>query len=154
MTVKEKEHKDKLFENWQSRDKEWLMQRLWETRNQNTDLMKKRMVFIDHDIKEINDNLAKILTDNGIRPHSLIIEYIVHDCESCIYFDDGECNYEGYDDLCEYKNIVKTVSFYSFEIDNDYITGINSKFESEGFSVIKVIDSNTSTILYEKESEG
>lgn len=152
MTVEEKKEKAKLFEKWQNKDKEWLIQKLWEARRQNTDLMEKREVSIGYHIKKINTNLAKILTDNGIRPHSLIIEYIAQACEWCSHFDGVERNCDS-EDKCIYKNIVKTVSFYSFEIDDEYIEGINAKFESEGFSVVKVIDSNTGTILYKAESE-
>lgn len=145
---------------------EWCAKKLYEARERNKELEKIRRKWlyseslqsikdtINRTIKQQNENMAEVLADNGVRPHKLLITFMETDCEHCEHSGSeyGECIYCDYDDdFGNWQKIQETISFYSFRITEEEISGITSLFEDKKFQVLKVIDENNGRTLFERE---
>lgn len=111
-------------------------------------------IHIDDEISRINENMADVLKENGIKPRKLIVTYQTTNCEKCSFYDGQFCTDEfSYPDQCKYKTTTRTISFYGFSIDNDYLEGITAEFIDVRLDLLKVIDTETNEVLYEYEKE-
>lgn len=110
-------------------------------------------------LKEVNENLAKVLQENGIRPVKLRVKYRLRDCEKCAYGewdgDDYSCGepVKSHEGECEYKEIIQNVAFYTYRIGDDWLTGIISDFRSAEYDVLSVTDERTGKVIYEYQED-
>ena len=92
-----------------------------------------------------NENLRCILEENGIRPHQLLVTYE----------DDQEweeCYYRRCDEECPKKKKMEKVSFYTYSVDADVLTGIITTFQKEKYiDVISVVDAQSGKTLFSNE---
>jgi len=102
-----------------------------------------------------NERLKDILQDNGIRPKKLEVTYIADDCQHCQFYNRLEDACEGniWGDDCITKEVRETVSFYSYKIDDDALSGITADFKEEEFNALEVRDGKTGKVLYEYKEE-
>lgn len=109
---------------------------------------------IERNIVKENETLKEIIEENGIRPHKLLVTYIERDCENCgnngYYTGEWDCQGCGYiEGFGSWEKVVETISFYSYRIDEERLTGITSGFVDADFEVVRVEDANTGKVLYE-----
>ena len=155
----EKEKKEKLFAEWSQKGTDWIMNKLWsERKNNNKDFYRYcheiNPIVVDEMIANVNANMSKVLMDEGVRPKKLIVTYKTENCELCGYFNGEYCELgDDYEELCETKEVTRTFSFYSFEIDNGYMKAITNRFENTILQVLKVTDYVTNEVLYEFNKE-
>lgn len=114
-------------------------------------------------VKAINERMATLLIENGIRPVRLRITYRDCDCEHCenngnIEGQEWGCYFCGTDEygdgeIFREKEIIITTteSFYSYELAGNKLAGITGLFEAKDYDVIKVVDINTNEVLYEQK---
>ena len=110
-------------------------------------------------LKKANENLQKVLEENGIRPQPLIVTYLVPDCYNCDCYDEAgdeelqdECYYMRCNEECPKKKKMERVSFYTYSVDGNMMQGIVSSFASEKYlEIISVIDARNGKVLFENE---
>lgn len=139
---------------------EWLAKRLAVvTRQLNSvaeDLNKSRSECfgIKHLIQE-NENLGEVLQQSGIRPKRLRVVYCERDCGECDFNSGSYCSSDCFDDEddCEVKEVTESISFYTYKIDDGYLSGIVSDFSHANYNVISVTDETTGKVFYEYKEE-
>lgn len=115
-------------------------------------------------LKTINNRMAQLLIENGIRPVRLRITYRDRDCEHCENYDDRDdinfdcmgCGQEYSDGRVYYNNEIITTTtepFYSYELSGNKLAGITGLFQSKNYNVVKVVDLNTNDVLFEEKEE-
>lgn len=143
---------------------EWMANQLWLARKENHNLREdwkkcfeelKRGSCDTYALQEANNNLAEILSKNGIKPVQYIMRYVVS-CERDN--TDGEEMCEAYlwdnlaCDTCEERSeITETVSFYGFSIEDGVINAIDEKFGTMRCSVKELRNEETGTMIYKKK---
>lgn len=162
------DRKNKIDE-WKAKGLEWCTTQLWNAKqeikkdaNYIENLQRKlrdceadceKSYFI---VKNANDNLMQILKDYGIRPTRLTVTFEEKNCEHCNK-DRYQCEEESvyyWEDICDNKvRFVKEISFYVYEIADDYLSGINALFEDVEYDLLKVVNSSTGEVLYEYKEE-
>ena len=108
-----------------------------------------------------NDNMHKVLEQNGAPVHQLLLEYIVNDCEHCdarpVDEDDEglECFATCDEGECQTKIIKETVSFWYYKIDDSAgeLEGIKSNFSSGFYDLVRATDIKTGSVVYEYGSD-
>ena len=159
-----KENKQEIKKEWMDKGPEWCAEKLWEARNNLTKLRNELRsarcrVWSDnvmdfhsrHFLKEANENLAAVLEHNGIRPTPLRVTYIGRDTDFCENCDDPFCI------DCEegLEKRTESMSFYTYFLADDKLSGITSKFEYvKNLDVIKITDERTGEIIAEWSFEG
>lgn len=154
-----KKDKQKIFEQWREKGIEWVMQRLWVEKNENRERIERMEIRhsgllrpdFDKMYEKANENMAKVLSEVGIKPDRLRITWEEPDCSCCDDNGTYQCVFE--DGICPMKKVVGTISLYTYKIDDDYLRGINAAFENADYSVFKVEDMNTKTVIYERETD-
>ena len=159
------------IEHWKGMGLEKLAAQMWVTSNQNKELRDKihKMVYASRretterearlsafeTLKKENEILKFVLEENGVRPTQLEITYVTEDCRNCRFYDmaDECCTYHNWENVCEYKEICETLSFYAYRIDDEILKGITSDFEKAEFDVLRIRDGRTGKIFYEHEEE-
>ena len=155
--------KAEKIEQWKEKGIDWLCSQLWnartqchnariETRHAEANYRSARAeISAAREVLQINENLARVLEQNGIRPTRLRLTYTscgadidTYDC--C----DGDC------DICRaYIKGTGTYSFYDYDIsEGKYqsavtITGITAKFKQLNLNVLKVVDERTGEVIYQ-----
>lgn len=153
-----KKDKQQIFEQWREKGIEWVMQRLWVEKNENRERIERMGIRhrnllrpdFDKMYEKANENMAKVLSEVGIKPDRLRITWEEPDCSCC---DDNENDQCCFDSLCPMKKVVGTISLYTYKIDDDYLRGINAAFENAVYSVYKVEDMSTKAVIYEREAD-
>lgn len=160
------ECRDKKAE-WSAKGLEWCVNKLWLDRQETARL---KATFNDavryrhytsaieqenEVLKDANKKLKTVLEDRNITPDRLRITYQDKDCENCEYWDadEGCTAWADYDEDCKHKNIVETVSFYTYKIDDGFITGIRKDLKEAGYDLLKAVDTKTGEVLYEYEGD-
>lgn len=154
-----KKDKQKIFEQWREKGIEWVMQRLWVEKNENREQINRMEIRhrsllrpdFDKMYEKANENMAKVLSEVGIKPDRLRITWEEPDCSCCDDNGTDQCYFEEY--ICPMKKVVGTISLYTYKIDDDYLRGITAAFESAEYSVFKVEDMNTKAVIYEREAD-
>lgn len=101
-------------------------------------------------IEEANNNLKKVLEENGIRPTKLRVYYRIPDCEHCPDCgDEWACAYCDNEDI----EVVRPVSWYTYHIANGDIDGIVSDFSTESHCCYKIVNERTEEVLYEESED-
>ena len=159
------ENKQKQIQEWQERGAEWCAKRLWEARNRISVLERARYERYYSDAEETvdmhtlcnaNRRLAQALKAEGVKPQRLII-----------IFKDGGCIDESNENDCwimlgkectgckYYKEwqSTRTLTFYTWEINEGMLNGITKEFEDLSFEVVSVIDEKTKTVLWQAPKE-
>ena len=167
MVVSENTKKEKFREKWMSKGIDDAVNRLWTLQSELNQLANScKEIRKNAEINEViacrlrveNERLKDVLQENGIRPKRLLVEYFKEDCENCdhSYYEDyntpqcgAEENWEG--EECTYKKVIETMSFYTYQIDDDELWGINSDFEEANFDVVKITDENTGRVVFKGE---
>ena len=150
---------------WSEKGAEWCATQLWNARKKAADAgqaikMYQREAWKErgernfaYQIKKDNEHLKEILEENGIRPKKLRVYYRDADCPNCENNPENggewDCAY------CEddSRQMVESISWYTYKIDDGYITGITSAFKSEDYECYKITDENTGEVLYECKEE-
>ena len=160
--INEREQKEKCFEEWSKKGTDWLVRQLWVARK-SVDYYRRyrgldaNEIRIDEEINRINENMAEVMIESGIRPRKLIVTYQTTNCQGCEYSHFGEDGCQdpfAYPYSCEFKTTTRTISFYGFKIDNGYLDGITSKFKDVHLDVLRVIDDVSNEIIFEYKEEG
>ena len=126
----------------------------WEAQNKASELRAE-----NETLRLANENLRCILEENGIRPHQLLVTYYDVDCYNCDCYsgdeDDQEweeCYYRRCDEECPKKKKMEKVSFYTYSVDADVLTGIITTFQKEKYiDVISVVDAQSGKTLFSNE---
>lgn len=150
---------------------------LTKERRKNTEIHKElkhleAQSMVDNDIlRHSNKIMSEVLEENGIRPTRLRITYLCRDCDHCDYGewddDDHEChcseigwyNFPNCDELIggdivrgAEKAVTESIAFYTYKIDNGFLSGITGLFEHKyGYDLVKVVDEKTGEIIGEWE---
>lgn len=170
----DKDKKSKIAE-WTAKGTEWCAKQLWEARKVNQRTENEKQVWkrkamhswsqqkVDvYLLEAANANMANVLRENGIKPTRLRVTYISRDCDNC------ECKPEdGYEsDVCfncgdiwngrphweEESEHIESISFYTYSINNGYLSGITSQFNSvRDYYLRKVVDERTGEVIGEWE---
>lgn len=159
-----KENKQEIKKEWVDKGSEWCAERLWEARNNLTkvrnELREERdkrwsdNVIDFHSrylLKDANENLATVLEHNGIRPTLLRVTYIGRDKAFC-----EECDEDFFCEDCKegLETRTESMSFYTYLLAGDKLSGITSKFEHvKNLEVIKITDERTGEIIAEWSCE-
>lgn len=153
--------KNELIEEYSKKDVAWLADNLAECEINLSTLKEEiklshygynRKTAIDLAVKEQNENLKKILEQNGIRPTLLRLEYLASDCTNCDFKEeDDKCAWVRMYDECPIKTCILTNSFYAYSINDDYFEGISKTFETEHYMLAKAVDERTGDIIYQRE---
>lgn len=93
-----------------------------------------------------NENLAHILSENGVRPSLLRVHYIDRPCESCM----DECYWN---ECTKGADVVETLLFYNYRIESGTLEGVDADFISRQLACTKVVDERTGEVLYEEKEE-
>lgn len=101
-------------------------------------------------LAKANENLAHILSENGVRPSRFRIYYKEHNCSEC---DAEWCSQYDFDTCDDYEITIIPISFYDFIINGGEIAGIADDFERIDYRCTKIVDERTGEVLYE-EKEG
>ena len=154
-----KKDKQKIFEQWRGKGIEWVMQRLWVEKNENRERIERMKIRhsgllrpdFDKMYEKANENMAKVLSEVGVKPDRLRITWEEPDCSCCDDNGTYQCVFE--DGICPMKKVVGTISLYTYKIDDDYLKGITAAFKNAEYSVFKVEDMNTKAVIYEREAD-
>ena len=168
--------KKEYMARFAERDKDWLVEQLAATmvklnnlRDKLTDYerMERRKEAAENNqrlLRKENANLAEVLTQHGIFPKLLEVSYLKHDCHNCPNADFSNCMCEGEDPVCGAEDnwygedcvdkvVVETISFYSYRVDGDNLTGITSAFEDGDYDLVKLRDMRTGETIFEAEAD-
>ena len=159
--------KQEVIENFKAHDVEWLAEKLYECRAELEKARKeaRRNAIAQLTVKEVkreNENLARVLQKNGIRPTLLRLTYYYKDCEGCPYglneIDGTKCTYEENvynprEENCQWGSAVSVDTYYLYDITDGYFEGISGEFNNEGWDIIKAVDERTGDVIYERERE-
>lgn len=147
----DKRSKKEIVEEYKQKGADWLAERLYEARKLNNEIKLRCPTYrshVDLSTRQMN-NAAKVLTDNGIKPIRVIVEYISNKCYGCPVDECWEYEY------CEREGDrhVSTCSFWCFDISKDGIYGILSDFEEFDEEVISVKTKDGQTLWQEDADE-
>ena len=160
-----KENKQEIKKEWMDKGPEWCAENLWKARKELTKVRnylrternlrwRDAVNFHSMDwLKDANENLATVLEHNGIRPTPLRVTYIGRDKAVCKECYDEHC----FCDECEegLETRTESMSFYTYLLTDDKLSGITSKFEYvRNVDVIKITDERTGEIIAEWSFEG
>lgn len=101
-------------------------------------------------VMEANENLARVLTESGIRPTLLRVYYSEYHCDRC---DNEDCDRYIAEECDDFDDVVETISFYAYRIENDMLEGINTEFKTRLMECKKIVDERTGEVLYEAKEE-
>lgn len=149
---KHTENKQEIIKSFEEKGVHWLADKLYEERRKMQEI-KSRCLNLGYystpsvSCERQNEAAADVLRENGITPTVLIVEYIANKCvdcpiDSCELFED-ECDMEN-------KRHVQTVSFYCFDLSDNYLTGIMHDFNTFDNTVLSVKDKH-GNVLYQSE---
>lgn len=144
--------KGKQIAEWTAKGAEWCAKKLYETRRTCDDLRGRvNCLSADKDklsmLEDANEAMAKVMKERGVKPRLLEVTY--RDDHICDGYDceNDEC------DFCKDAMRTKTMSFYTYDISDGWLTGITAKFEDMDYLVKKVIDLTTNRVIYEYTQE-
>ena len=134
-----------------------------ETKYRRSDSDRAKAIFEKATVDEANRNLAELLFKYGARPRHLLVTYLRKDCKNCKWstqystIDDNSYVCENgdnwYESDCEWETVTETLSFYTFEISGETLTGILGDFSNEQYDIIRVEDMDTGKVFYEREED-
>lgn len=101
-------------------------------------------------VLKANYNLARVLTESGIRPTLLRVYYSEYHCDKCGVED---CDRYIAEECDDFDDVVETISFYTYRIKDDVLDGIDSEFKSRLMECKKIVDDRTGEVLYEAKEE-
>lgn len=155
-----KQNKPIYIHQWKQKGLDWCAEQLWNARHDRSvlhkELKNERFLsrgsrFADETLKQANSKLVTLLKKEGVKPQRLIVE-----------FKDGSCGdnaiecWESSCDECPYFEEwtrVETFAFYSWDITGNMLRGITKALEDEQLEVVRIIDSDTGTTLFEAKEE-
>lgn len=144
------ENKQEIIKSLEEKGIHWLANKLYDERKRLAEI-KDRCKNVNYtysvSCERQNEAAADVLHENGITPTILIVEYIANKCvdcpiDYCELFED-KCDMEG-------KRHVQTVSFYCFDLSDNYLTGIMHDFNTFDNTVLSVKDKH-GNVLYQSE---
>ncbi len=168
------DRKGKIAE-WTAKGAEWCAKQLWEARKANHRTAEHKRQWkneamrawaqqnVDvHVLERANKNMVEVLEKNGIRPIPLRVTYLDRNCADCEYgpewgsdeFNCWNCGevYGGRPHWEEEKEWTRSISFYTYCIDGEYLSGITSQFdEVDGYFLKKIVDERTGEVIGEWE---
>lgn len=140
-------NKQQEIADLESKGAEWLAKTLYAERSKYADIRERCRSYryqthVDFDLSDENDNAAEVLRENGIKPIRLVVTYIANRCQDCPI---DECYY--YNECTETgKRHTATMSFWSFDISENNISGILQNFKTFENEVISIKDRDGFTI--------
>lgn len=162
-TYNERFSRKEKIEEWASRGAEWCATQLWTARvdasrlrseNAERSRIDRRDISEAYILAQANKRLKKLLAEEGVEIKKLIVQFIDtnfdDECDGC-----GAYGYKNCEE-CEYRheeNIVGTFSFYTWHIHDGHLSGITKTFEDVDLEVVRIIDDNTGSVLYQTETE-
>lgn len=153
--------KAEKIEQWKEKGVDWLCTQLWnartqchnariETQHAEANYRSARAeISAAREVTRINENLAKVLEQNGIRPTRLRLTYMSCGAETHDYCD-GDC-----DGCRDYIKSTGTYSYYDYDISEGkyqsavIISGITAEFKRLNLDVLKVVDERTGEVIYQ-----
>ena len=161
-----KEKKAETIKEWEIRGAEWCATQLWNAKKKSETDRAGLERYINYwkdkadefegrantqkELERVNERLKDILSDNGIRPTKLRLEYIAKECEV------GECDADecwSYEDCDFCVEKVSVLSWYDYEITDGVIEGILSNFEDKRLNCLKIVNERTGEVLYQYETK-
>lgn len=132
--------KSEIISEYEAKGAAWLAEKLYQERQKvieikaNCGETRRYSNCVDYDLEKQVNNASRVLSENGIKPIRVIVEYVANRCQDCPVdecYDWEYCEEEG-------KRHVSTCSFWCFDISEDGVYGILTDFKEFDHEVISV----------------